>query len=852
MSKQVISNYEFDATAGTITFPDFDEPMDQSRLALVTNTSKGVLLYNFMDPTLRGEMNGNVLTLEADTSGMEGDTIRIDYDTAFGDIGYDRTIVGNARSKFRDGFATTGITQPNPDTWVLQEDTPGRHIINQGGDSSGASYLRISLDPFTEGDGLTITSKSTFRFPKRVGFGISISQRISGQEVFIGMVGADPDGSVPTIDPVPDKPITGATASVTSNVATFTVAGHGFKGGDRINIIDCADHRMNAGPLVVTVVTADTFTVPITISNGSYSTVGGSIRTVDPLRYARNGAGLLFENTTTTNGSFVARRNGAKFRSTNYTVATTTASQTNTNPYTDAFNSAGNQELYFSMEEVSFRSFASDSTAGMNGLAKYTQGVPDEELPYKIHIRARTLQGFTRPVARVVTAAKSGTTTATITTDVPHNLAVGDFVQIYGTRDQTNFANLSTMTAIASVPSATTFTLVWGSAVTATTVNGVVWVNHGMVAAPGVFGQAVQSISRTNGVLTLNGNATWATPLPGEYVQVHGLDSAAAEYEGAYKVLRVSGTVLEVDAPGPNFSSITTGGAVFRRTDVRLHFTRVMDYTRHVVEVVGGRGNSSDANNSVAVTLAASPSVSQTTGVNTTQWSAAGWGGFLVADHASAALTSTSTGGAVTPGTVANIGQYSFSVHIPVTAVSGTNPTMDVAIEESPDNGTTWVRIYEFQRITATGNYYSPLLRATWGTRLRYIRTIGGTSPSFTNAVNRLMFSAPGELIRQFFDRTINPTTLNSTTPAYTVDGCNSIQTTVSLGAATTPPNLLLQGSEDGGSWYNIGATWTPAANTQTKDVQLNVAFPKFVRVLVQTAGSAVTLNWVSVKAMRI
>lgn len=854
MGKQILRNYEFDADARTITFPDFDEPMDQARLALVTNVRTGELLYNFMDPTLRGELVGNVLTLEKDTAGMQDDPIRIDYDTSFGDVAYDRMVVGNARTKFRDGFATPG-TQPNPDTWILEEDTPGLHIINQGGDSSGSSYLRISLDPFTEGDSLSLTSKRRFAFPMRIGWGISTSQRIFGQEMFVGVVGVDDDGTIPQIEPTVDQPITGATASVTSNVATFTLTNHGLKGGDRINILNCADHRMNVGPAIVTVVNADQFTVPITIANASYSTVGGIIRVLDPFGYARNAYGYVWsDSTSVTTAGVMARRNGAKFRNTAVTVATVTAAQSNTSPYTDAFNSAGNQELYMSMDECVARSYASDSNASTNGYLKYTQGIPDEELQYALQFRARIYRGFTRPIARVVSASKAGTTTATVTTDVPHNLAVGDFVQVYGTRDQTNFANMSTQTVIASVPSATTFTLVWGTAVTASTAGGTVFVNHGQVAAPGVFGQSVQSISRTSNVLTLIGNTNWATPLPGEYVNVYGLEPAASAYEGAYKVLRATTTTLELEAPGPNFGSITTGGAVIRRTDIRLHFARVMDYTRLVAEVVSGRGNVSDVNGAlpVAITGSATVPASQTTGANTTIWNAAGWGGYLVADHASAALTATNTGGAVTPGSVANIGVMSNTFHIGVTAISGSGAYMDVAVEESPDNGTTWVRLYEFPRITATGNYYSPQIRGTFGTRYRYIRTIGGTTPSVTNVVNRIQWSHPGEIIRQWFDRTVNLTTLNSTTPAFMTDGCNFFQTTVSLGAATTSPNLLLQGSEDGGSWYNIGATWTPAANAQTLNVQANVALPKFVRVLVQTAGSAVTTNWVSLKAAKI
>jgi len=69
-----------------------------------------------------------------------------------------------------------------------------------------------------------------------------------------------------------------------------------------------------------------------------------------------------------------------------------------------------------------------------------------------------------------------------------------------------------------------------------------------------------------------------------------------------------------------------------------------------------------------------------------------------VVDVNSAALTTTTTTAAITPSA-----GISYRVVIPVTAVSGTTPTLDVSIEESDDAGTNWVKIYDFPRITTTG-----------------------------------------------------------------------------------------------------------------------------------------------------
>jgi hypothetical protein len=766
------------------------------------------------------------------------------------------TNVGNTRAKFRDSFANPSVAQPNPANWDLVNG--GNHIITQGGDSSGSSYLRISLDPFADDTEVSITSKDTFNLPARVGFGVSLSQRILGQEVFAGFVGCDPFDVVEKIaTPVAQQ--IAASIVIASNVGTVTLPNHGFKGGDRVTMYGHVAPQLNVGPVVVTVVDANNFTVPITLANGTY-TATGYVLLQDPLGLVRNGAGYLFENTTTTNASFVSRRNGAKFRTSNSTIATTTAVQTNTNPYTDAFNAAANNELYFAIDEVAFRSYAADGGGGMTGYGKYTQSVPDEDNEYKIQVRAKIMRASTRAVARILSATKSGTTTATIVTTAPHGLTSTDLVQVYGVRDQTNFPNLAAQTAI-TVIDPTTFTVVIGATTTGTSAGGAVFMNEGSVLAPGAIGQAVQAVSRTNGILTLTGSGTWSGLLPGEYVNVYGMtENGATVYEGAYKVLRLSTTLLELDAPGPDFGSITTGGQVIKRTDVRLHYARVIDYTRLGVEVLGGKGQTNDGNNAVPVTISGaatlsinSPAVTQSTGSSTNQWNAAGYGGFLVADVASAAITTTATTAAVTPGLVANVGTYAHSFNVIVTAVSGTTPTMDVGVEESIDNGTNWVRIYDFPRITANGAYSSPLLRATAGTRYRYVQTIAGTTPSFTRAINRITYSTDAPIIRQFIDRTIVPNTLNATTPGlYNVDGSTRLQAVINMGAiTTTPAEFQFQGSDDGTNWYAIGASVTPAASTTAVLTVLDF-IPKYARIYVKTAGVGATLGYVLIKAQGV
>lgn len=755
------------------------------------------------------------------------------------------TLVTNANKRFRDCFATAG-TQPNPLVWNTTN-TNNDHIITQWWNSSGASYLRISLNPLVDNSEVTLTSIDSFEMPFRTGFGISMSQRISGQEVFVWVLWDDWSGNVQNITPSSDITIDSATASITTNVATFTVTNHWLKWGDRVSIINCPECRLNVWPVVATVTSENTFTVPCTLANGSYSTVGGSVRFADPLRWAYNGAGYLFESTTSTTASSVSRRNGSKFRTSSATHNTTVATQANTSAFTDSFNSAGNFEQYVSLEEVLYRSFASDSSNSQAGFAKYTQWIPDENPTYHINVRARNISGMTKPVARIANIAKTGTTTATVTTDVPHWLITGNFIQIYGVRDIVNFPNLVASTTI-TVLDSLNFTVLIGTATTTSSTGWAVYLNQWSVLAPGVLAQNIQSLSRTSNILTVIGNTTWATPLPGEYFYLYGMTGSATQYEGGYKVLRVNTTSLYLESVWDDFVSINTGGAMIRMTDVRLHFARVLDYTRFVAEIVWWKWGTTDQNNAVQVynsnnitSLATVTTVTSVSSVIAANLSLPG----VIADIASAALTTTTTTAAVNP-----TFWTGYVVSVPVTVVSGTTPTLDFTIQESDDTGTNWYNVYDFPRITTTGIYRSPniLLR---GNRVRYVQTVSGTTPSFTRAINRLQTSDNIGLFIQSIDRSISLTTLNAVTLSLLAEGCKNFTMTLTLWTAATPPVMQLEGSDSwlANEWYAIGGTLTGVASTSSS-ITISPNSAKFIRARVQTiwvtigAGYSLSIKW--------
>ena len=218
-------------------------------------------------------------------------------------------------------------------------------------------------------------------------------------------------------------------------------------------------------------------------------------------------------------------------------------------------------------------------------------------------------------------------------------------------------------------------------------------------------------------------------------------------------------------------------------------------------------------------------------------------GPVIIADIVSGALTTTTT--TVASGIIGT----SYSVNIPVTAVTGTNPTLDVTIQESDDTATNWFNVYSFPRITATGIYRSPVIPLK-GNRIRYVQTVAGTTPSFTRSLNRMVMNTmPITAISQLIDRTITLNSLNSVTPSLNVQGATNLQLVFSIGAATTPAQLQLEGSDDNGlTFYAIGTPLTAVASSTVQFTLATNMNTQLVRARVSTAGVGITMGYVLLK----
>jgi hypothetical protein len=778
----------------------------------------------------------------------------------------------NILNKFRDAFEAY---VPNGPNWT--QTLASNDLIQLDGNSAAASYLVISKCPITPNTESNIATVPTWNAPFEASIGLSMSQRTLGQEFSVEYV------STETPLPAPSDLTISTMSQTTTTLTVSTSLSHGLRVGMRIGIRDCLDSRMNYPALVVATTPSDTQftatagpggTIP-SLTAGPFTSGFVYFRSVMGL--APNGSSQIFENATVTNASFYVRSesgealpSGTIAGNQSITIATTASVQAVNAARNYSFQPTNEFRIKQFLGGIQYSDVLVDSLTAETNRIKRTQVVPNFNPLFRLRIRATNNSSLTRPIAQIVSATKTGTTTATVVTDVAHGLTTGDIIQAF-TRDTTNFANLAAI-AVASVVDATTFTVVWGGAVTATSYGGaVVRVNGGTSIQGLITGGNVQSISRTSNIVTVVGSATLTGVLIGDYINLYGcrdaVSGASLGIDGPYRVRNIVTTTAELEPigstpTGADIISTNCGGLLIKRTDMRLSFVRALDFERQRVEMLPRpQGDISEA---ASVNVQNVPAVSQSgtwnigtittlSAITALPTLAAGvnvigqvglQAPVTVADVVSAALITSTTTAAITPtfGTT-------YSVNIPVTAVTGTTPTLDFRIEESLDSGTNWRPVYDFPRITATGFYQSPVLTLT-GNRVRYVQTVGGTTPSFTRAVNRLQNALNVDPLRQQFDRSIVLTTLNSTTPALLADGSGNVMLTVNVGAiTTTAPQLILQASDDNGAtFYDISTALTAVASS-TVSLKVNGVLGQFVRARVSTAGVGVTAGYVMIRA---
>lgn len=791
---------------------------------------------------------------------------------------------GNVTARYR----TNCDSLPSAFEWNTT--TGSGDIVTLDGNSNGASYWTISKSPWvTSGTETIIDGLTTFKLPFEASIGAHRSQTALSQDLSIEFV----DSATPAA-PTADVAISGLSQSTTTLTVT-TATAHGLSAGTSIAIYGCNDSRFNYPSVVVnTVISSTSFSVTagpagtiqsLTASPGTLGSPFVSIRR--RVGGSADGTSMIIEGNTATSASFYVRSNsGDAFVSGtpqgNHTVSigNTTSTQTINASNSYSFYPTTEFRANIQTDKIQWHDAAPDSVAGTSPRVTRTSICPSPDKAYKLRFRAINQKGLPAPVGKIVSAVKTGTTTATVTFAAAHGLNVDDYLVGYGVRDSTNFANLTTATKVASIVSSTVITIVWGAAVTATSYGGYMArvqggnTHNGIISQTGVSAQIVAS----SNAVTFTGSATWTGVSIGDYVELIGArdntTGADLGIDGAFRVTNLATTVLTLEPlPGttiPASLALTNcGGGVVRRTDYRISFVRIFEYVRERVEFAPRP--STDANGGIPVNVGSgnitqiattTPLMSAPQG-STSRALMVGQGtAFSNTDQNATALA----GSGRVNGTIVTSATGSGSVissEINVSALTLGTATSIVFILQESTGGTNFTDIWFSDPITTTGILRVPPI-SVGGRRRWCAHSVGGTSTTVTTTITSLELPTGYPVYRQYRDAfsATNPLTsvINSATAVATtlvntgatcmtvttqatapmvIEGCKISTMHVTLGNAptvTTQPVLAIEFSQDGTNWFTSTATITGAGNGTYSASIATVAF-RYARIRVTTAA---------------
>lgn len=533
--------------------------------------------------------------------------------------------VSNITTKFRDAFETFDTIN----RWSLTLGTDDLAFVD--GNTAAASYLVVSKSPWNQGTETLVETRANFAMPIEVAFGAHMSQRTVGQEFSIEVVSTEPRPAAPA--DIAIASISQATTVLTIN----TVNPHQLSVGACIGVRDVSNPTANYPQLVVATTPSPT-QITCTVATGTIAQVNNSGFIYRRERFGRaaNGVSQIFENATATNANLYVRSesgdalpSGTIAGAQAVTVGSTASAQLVTAAFAYAFAPTTEFRINLQADRVQWYDSAVDAVAQTSNRLLRTQVCPDPADTYEFRLRATNNKSLTVLNAKVVSVTKSGTTTGTFLCDRNHNLITGDVIVYYGNSNNTaaNFPNLATATAV-TVVNPTTFTAVIGTGTTGVGYGGVIAKVHGGnllsslgVSAVTAVSAALATLADGTRQLTLVGSGNWASLSNGDIVEAAGIsnvtDGTLLGVDGPWKVANSATTTLTLVLPFANqralpadFTTTTSGGAIIKRTDMRLSFVRIFDYKRERVEALARP--SGDVAGAFPVVVQGTPTVSFT------------------------------------------------------------------------------------------------------------------------------------------------------------------------------------------------------------------------------------------------
>lgn len=741
-----------------------------------------------------------------------------------------------------------------------------------------SNKVRLVSNPLTPNSNSFIQYNASVDSPCEVSAAFSTTQRIRLDYPIFGVV----DKSNTYVQPKKTWNITGF--SQTASLATITLDEPFLLPlGTLVNINGISDNRANYKNAPIALVTATGTTIQITTSDSgaipsltiSQINNQGTLTLVEDffMEYA-DGAAYVLASSTTTSAELHGRESGFTRLCSGITSLSGDRRSTisTSNP---SVASGGVADIFFPSTEyrfqieprsVLFDDRATDSSVSFNARGRLNTSVSSVNRTYSPYFGITSPPELPRPVAKI-TAISRTSNVVTITLDVDAasaGITTSQYLQISGVRDQTNFADNSQFTIVPTSVTGNTITLAW-SGTNASSYGGFISIPQGGIGVQG-RGPVITSVTvetEDRLLVVCSSTPTW---LNEAVIYLNGVCNSAGVnlgVDGPWVVGRISSanmwlTAL-VDHNGVRRSpvvtpaaAVDTGGSQLQATVLDINFVNCINKYAPSVRIEG-QGTASAAQAIPVISVGGSLTVAQGTALSATG-GVQGWpvipGSVSVTDITSAAITTTSTSTAVTIGTSSGA-PSGMQFIFPIGTVSGTSPTLDTSIEGTED-GSNWRRIYDLPRVTSGSQALrTPVLSVEGLRSIRYVRTIGGTSPSFTMSAirNTIPFFGQISSIYNFIDRTVALQTINSATPNYFIGDTTRARLSLFVTSAGTPPAVQLQGSDDNGvSWYDIGSSITAVAGTTVSSAEINISTSN-IRAVVKTAGATVVGGWVSIRA---
>lgn len=501
--------------------------------------------------------------------------------------------------------------------------------------SNGQVVLALSTNPTVEDSESFVIVSAPVLSPAALDIEASISRRVRHDFATVSLF----DGESHTV-PADINIVTAYQCTATDGAAYNAAAGTvltlvldtalpaSVYLSDWVHVYGLVDNRLNYPNLCIRWISLDRKTIVCGFSDeqalpslaATYSPAAGTakVKFYNNMGGAENGAGFRFTGNSATSAALLSIFGGNDVQISGTLQGDHRVTIGSTNP-TYGSVGMGNVELKatsrFRLEtgprEVSYNDRAVDTSVAWSNRAIRTAVKPAIQATMRPRFRAINPKSMTRPVAKIVSVSKAGSTTWNITLDrtcASAGLVTGNYCTVKGVRDQTNFANFATPAQI-TVTGANTLTLV-STTGTATSYGGSLILTNGGVDQQGFLAQSVQSatVDATTGALTLVGSAAWSTGVGvmnvGDYVELHGLrvDTTGADLglDGPWKVANISTTSLILlpvfdifgtrRSPAVASLALTNcGGTVLHRTTLRAH-DLVVEQWADIRQTLDGQG----------------------------------------------------------------------------------------------------------------------------------------------------------------------------------------------------------------------------------------------------------------------